>query len=356
MNLVVIAYLDINLGDDLFVKTIANRYKDHNLYLVTKDSKYLLPFNKYKNVFGVTYKEVLVNTKKYDSCIIIGGSIFQDYGDKRDYLNYIRRNLVIKSFKLRNKPVFIMGSNIGPMNTKLGSNIFKSTFNNSTFISVRDTDSYNILKDLNIKSKYGVYPDIVFSLNDTIKDKINTNKILGISVINYGREKEYKSRYVKKITKIIDEYIGDDDNDNKKVYLFGFDAGKEDDEIVIDEILSKIKFKNNVDKIIYKGDMDWFLNKFRQATFIIGSRFHSIILALKYNIPFFPIIYSQKTKNLLDDIKYNLDYIEYKNIEILNEKSLIKNIYSNSFDYEISDEYIEKSKGHFEKLDEFINS
>lgn len=350
MNLVVMVYLDINLGDDLFLKTLIDRYKGHNLYIIAKNKKFLFPFEKYKNVFGVTYKEVLTNMTKYDACAIIGGSIFQDYGDKRDYLNYIRRNLVIKSFRLRKKPVFIMGCNIGPINTKLGEKIFKSSFNNVRFTSVRDNESYQLLKNLNIKKNYDVYPDLVFSLEDT-HNIYNKKDILGISVINYGREKEHQLSYINKIVELINLYISI--NDDSKVSLFGFDAGNENDGIIIDEILSRIKPKDRVEKVMYEGDMEVFLEKFKASTFIIGSRFHSIILALKYKLPFLPIIYSSKTENLLKDIEYNLESIEYKNINNLNVKLVIDNINNNN--YKIDNSYITKSEGHFKEIDKVMN-
>lgn len=353
MNLVVMVYLDFNLGDDLFIKTLIDRYKGHNLYLVTKDEKFLEPFKKYENVFGVSYKEVFMDTKKYDGCVIIGGSIFQDYGNKRDYLNYIRRNLVIKSFKLKNKPVFIMGSNIGPINTKVGKEIFKTTFNNATFTSVRDLKSYNLLKDLNIKSRYDIYPDIVFSLKDNVKNETTKDEnILGISVINYDREKEHQPSYINKMVEIINEYKNT--NQDAKVYLFGFDAGHQNDGEVIDKIIDKVQSKENVLKVMYEGDMELFLDKFSSSSFIIGSRFHSVILALKYNISFFPIIYSSKTENLLNDIGYNLDCVKYEDINSLDTKKIIENINNNKYNYRINEEYVFKSEGHFKELDKLI--
>lgn len=351
MNLVVMVYLDFNLGDDLFIKTLIDRYKGHNLHIITKDEKFLQPFEKYNMVSGISYKEVLTNSKKYDGCVIIGGSIFQDYGNTRDYLNYIRRNMVIKSFKSKGKPVFIMGSNIGPINTNLGKKIFTATFNNATSTSVRDEKSFKILDDLKIKSNYELYPDIVFSLNDDIEVTKDEN-ILGISIINYDRQKEYQPDYINKMIEVIDDY--QQSNANSKVYLFGFDSGHQDDGEIIDEIISKVKSSENVHKVMYDADMEDFLTKFKSSTFIIGSRFHSVVLALKYKIPFYPIIYSAKTENLLNDISYKNESIKYEEIKNLDSKKLIEDINSDLYNYIIDESYIKKSEGHFKELDKVI--
>ncbi len=59
MNLVVMVYLDFNLGDDLFIKTLIDRYKGHNLHLVTKNEKFLEPFKKYEMYLALVIKKCL---------------------------------------------------------------------------------------------------------------------------------------------------------------------------------------------------------------------------------------------------------------------------------------------------------
>lgn len=355
MNLLVTVYLDLNLGDDLFIKCLKDRYKDTNIDIIAKQPELLRAFEYDESITPVSYKSAFRNIKKYDAFVIIGGSIFQDYGNKKKYLSYIRSNIIIKLFKLMNKPTFIMGCNIGPINTNTGKYIFKSIFKNASITSVRDNESYLLLKSLNNKNNYAVYPDIVFSMKDDIKVNKLGNNVLGISIINYGRDKYAQDDYINKIVDVCNKYISIDKTN--MINLFGFDSGKENDEIIIDKIIEQINqtYKERINKVIYKGDINKFLESFKSCDFIIGTRFHSIILALKYKISFLPIVYSEKTMNLLDDIGFNLYKIEYKNIRNLNSDEVVSNIINKSYNYTVSSEYIKPSEGHFYGLDKIYS-
>ena len=81
------------------------------------------------------------------------------------------------------------------------------------------------------------------------------------------------------------------------------------------------------------------------ASLIIGTRFHSIVLALKCGIPILPIIYSDKTKNLLNDIKFKGEVIDIRKMP--KGKICINNIQP----YEIKEEVVSSSNRHFEYLD-----
>ena len=43
---------------------------------------------------------------------------------------------------------------------------------------------------------------------------------------------------------------------------------------------------------------------FARCEKIIGARFHSMVLALRMGIPFFPVIFREKMQNLIRDVHY----------------------------------------------------
>ena len=83
------AYLNKNLGDDLFIKIFSERYKDSNFITMSKE-KYQNKFknieifnnkklNKYISRFTfsrLSYENVLMN--KCDFTVVIGGSMFME--------------------------------------------------------------------------------------------------------------------------------------------------------------------------------------------------------------------------------------------------------------------------------------
>ena len=70
------------------------------------------------------------------------------------------------------------------------------------------------------------------------------------------------------------------------------------------KIFNSIEDKNQVSMIEYDGDINSFLENLLSCEFIIGTRFHSIVLALYAGISVFPIIYNIKTQNLLTDLGF----------------------------------------------------
>jgi len=347
MNIAVLAHIDCNLGDDLMLDILFRKYNNHTFYLLgVSDENYLN--NEYSNVVFIRLRELYKCIFKLQGIVVIGGSLFQDY--KEAYKSYHLRNLLLKCFKILKKKICIMGINIGPIYSEECSKIFRNTFKCSDHISVRDEKSYEILKRNDIDN-CSYYSDIVFNYQDNNSiEYINKNR-LGISIINYCRNIEHKQPYIDKIVELINKYLIE--QEDRTVYLFGFDSGIENDAEVIDIIIEKIVKKDKVHRIIYNGNISKFLTYFKKCSFIIGTRFHSIVLALKYQVPFIPIIYSTKTDNLLNDVNYNNNRYHYDSMGEFNVEDILDNMY-NYENFKINEEYVDLSKGHFNYLDSIL--
>lgn len=50
MKILVDAFLDKNLGDDLMVQMLANELKDHEIYLICNNDVLATPFKDYNNI------------------------------------------------------------------------------------------------------------------------------------------------------------------------------------------------------------------------------------------------------------------------------------------------------------------
>lgn len=122
-KILVNAYLDVNFGDDLFLKILFDRYNDVEWVLNSGHRKYKKIFKEYKNVTLIDNiinkairrlgleKLINIDYSKYDAGLMIGGSMFmQNHTWKIDYE---RLKGVISSFKCEDKPYFILGSNFG---------------------------------------------------------------------------------------------------------------------------------------------------------------------------------------------------------------------------------------------------
>ncbi|MCK1991634.1 polysaccharide pyruvyl transferase family protein [Peribacillus muralis] len=342
-NLLVKAYLKENLGDDLFLKLLFERYPNKIWYLLDSNESYCKPFENLKNVKTITFKEFLTRFWRFDGFINIGGSIFQQQGKKLG----IKKNLIITTIlNLSKKKSFMLGANFGPYKTSLYKKAYDFYFKNVADVCFRDKKSFNLFKNNN---KVRIAPDIVFGLEKNEVEKINNS--IGISIIDLSNRPELKAFedvYIKKMA----ELITDLSNKGKKIHLLSF-CKEEGDEEAINKILSTLKKSINekIELNFYKGNINEYLDKLQKIESIIACRFHSLILAQVYSQPVFPIIYSNKTMSVLEDLNLNIYYSYIKDLEDLNCEMVYEALLTNKMG--ISDIACE-SNMHFYNLDKYL--
>lgn len=360
MKFFVYYYNDSNLGDDLFLDVLLRRYPEHQFYIKnSEDVPKLNPtLSVAPNLFVVEsifyLRTIKAQASRYDGVVMIGGSLFQDLSYSF-YRGFVSRILFFRQLQQLGKKVYVIGSNLGPFNTLLGRFLFKNTLKYVNYICVRDKYSFDLLNQWSLSYKSKLAPDIIFSYDyQPIVKVASAKNILGISILNTKLNPEIQSAYINKMIELINEYLKI--NDNNQVRLFGFDSGHENDSIVIDLILEKIIDKAKVMKIEYNSKIMIanYLELFLECGFIVANRFHSMVLAAKYNIPFFPIVYSKKTSNVLDDIRYPYSSLKYANIAEFNIEELIFEIESNKRNFILPKHVSQHALNHFYGLDSII--
>ncbi len=305
MKIFLIAYIKKNLGDDLFIKILLEKYKQCDFYILNNND-YLEYFNKYNNLHIIEGKcsasEICsTNVDDYDAFVYIGGSIFIENKSSvsHEFNNFLKR------CKEKNKPFYYISSNFGPFETTEFLTLSKKIFANCTDICFRDTYSYNLFKDLDTV-RYA--PDIVFSANFKTLPKVKNT--LGISVINLKDRSDLKhidSAYYNYLLNNIKEFI----KEGKKVYLFSF-CKSQGDEDMIDKILSNFDDSSKLTACNYDGDIDKFIELYSSMEYMICTRFHSMVLSSIFRQKVFVLSYSNKIDNVYNNLKlgYNLLHIE----------------------------------------------
>ncbi|PJN89265.1 polysaccharide pyruvyl transferase family protein [Bacillus sp. mrc49] len=350
-ELLVDAYCNKNLGDDLFLKILFERYNNVNFTILNAPKEYKEIF-KGVNIQNSNKKHKLLFrlapfyfTKKFEGFLLIGGSMFmQNETWKKDIKKKTR---VINNFINEKKEVFILGSNFGPFFNNTFYDNYNRIFKNCSDICFRESYSYNLFKHL---TNVRLAPDIVFQLKEEeIPKRKNTVGFSLINLENRNNLREFSNQYLNKMLELIKSYI----DDGKIITLFSF-CDSEGDMDVINKILNRmsVDYLNKIKVINYTGNIKEFLNEFKSMEVIIGSRFHSIILAQVFKQGFYPIIYSDKTYNVLQDIQLN-DYYKYiKDIDSLDVNQVIDIAQNNKID---DTEFFRDSESHFSLLDDFLN-
>lgn len=363
-------YPELNLGDDLFLKIILDRYPHTRFYLnagseykdIFKNNSNLTVFSSINKVSlykrGVNfiirkfwpskYRDTLVKTIKKnneayfnntDAFVSIGGSIFMQ-PKILPYYYCIEYYKLINLYYKQN-PKFYIGCNFGPFLDNNFKEEYESIFKKATDVCFREDYSKKLFNNLtNVRYK----PDVVFGLNVNKSDK--EKKSVGFSIIS-ARGAIDSEEYIHKYAELISYY----QRKGYKIYLFSF-CKKEGDEETINNILKLLDKKDNINSVFYRGNIESFLKIYSSVEQVYCGRFHSMILSMLYSQKIYPVIYSDKMTNVLKDISYKGDVVFMKDFHLLDPKHLFETINSNSYD--IDNEAKEAVK-QFEILDKHLS-
>ena len=344
MKIYINAYLNQNLGDDLFIKTLTSRYNMHEFYSISNGIYYENSCFDHLKIYSNKFFYRIIRKFKLQKhlanmcnlVITIGGSM---YIEKNDH----DKN---KDFKLGKQKRYILGCNFGPYKTEKYFNNVKKAFELAEDVCFREKYSYELFKDLN-NVRYA--PDILFSANIN-NVKITNKKRAVLSIISCQRKcgEEYKEDYEKKMIELIKFLL----KRNYDICLMSFCKNEKDEE-AIESILHRCdeETRTKIETYYYRGNIEEALNVIGNSSLVVGSRFHANILGMIMGKSIIPVIYSDKTKHVLEDMKINIKTIDIKNIKEFDINSISQEDLTKVID--VSKEK-EESEKHFEKLDEIL--
>lgn len=355
------AYDRINFGDDLFVDTIARRYPHVQFYLWTRkenkitfrmienlkvidyDSKYLKLLRKLRQSLPARYKASM--EKKCDAVVYIGGSIFIEYENWENILDWWE-------YEASNRDFFVLGANFGPYKSEAYKKRLDSIFSKMKDVCFRDKFSHQLFEENKIIRSAS---DILFSCEIPQVEKVK--KQIFISVIDPSFKDEgnndlskYEDEYFTKLVGILKAYI----REGYSVVLSSF-CKYEGDEMAIEKILNNLneqqKEKTYVEN--YNGtNSEKILFSIAESEAVIASRFHAVILGIVARKNVFPILYSDKTIHVLEDIKFQGEYADIRSLGTLTYEMVKENLKKN-VEYPI-EELNKSAQEHFVKLDEVL--
>ncbi len=337
MKIYVDAYLSKNLGDDLFINILTKRYPQHKFYAISKGEKgyNTKNFKVYSNTYifkilkKFQWEKYLAN--HYDTVVTIGGSMFMERGDTN------------RDFSMGKNKRYVLGINFGPYKTQEYYNNIYNMLSDVEDVCFRDKYSYNLFKELPNARQAA---DIVFSM-DTSNIKITNRKRAIISIISPKDkiDEKYEEKYEEKMLELITFLI-------KKEYeicLMSF-CKNENDEEEIEKIYNQIpeNQKKKVEKYYYNGNIEEALNTIADSQLVVGGRFHANIIGLCLGKSILPVLYSDKTLHVLEDMQINTPIIDIRKLENFNIESIKDEDLTRHYNIE---KQKEDAQRHFEKLD-----
>jgi len=369
------AFVKGNLGDDLFIYTLCQRYPDTKFY-ICGEKQYRALFLPLKNLTyvaddsflikwffrGLNCVPILFNMigKKKRiaklSCfnfisrfsrynILISGSLFMEIGDETFKENSFTRQ---EKRYYRRRP-YVLGCNFGPYHSEAYRQFYEGMFKKASQVSFRDQYSCGLFSGDNIYYA----PDILFGLEqEAVLLPVYKDYIL-ISVLNPGKDSldnfDYrKSDYFRKLEEFIQYAI----NKKEKIVLLGFCNFQRDD-MFIHDLVQKIGINSETHDIItvcypditYKEALGYFTN----AKAVIATRYHAMIIGWVFGRRVFPISYNEKMRHVIEELTPGMLYAETDTVNAINNDIIYSALSEGTV---LSGELLKtEAAGHFHKLD-----
>ena len=305
------AYDRQNLGDDLFVHTIVRRYPDAQFYMwsdvknrrtysclpnlkvVDKDSPLVHLLHSLRPSLAARYKAWL--EQRCNAVVYIGGSIFMEYHNWETICTWWE-------WTARNRPFYVLGANFGPWHTEAYRAKMAEIFTDCRDVCFRDKYSAGLFPGIVRQA-----PDILFSY-PMPKVPVEENQVF-VSVINCaGRDESHNlndcdGRYVANMARLLRQLL----DAGKDLVLASF-CKEEGDEEGIRKILDAMNCGNDprIRVLCYDGtNAEELTRAIAGSGSVIATRFHATILAMAAGRPVLPIVYSDKTRHVLDDLGFS---------------------------------------------------
>lgn len=359
------AFFGKNLGDDLMVDILLKRYPQYRFYYDGSEanSDLFLQYPNFENRTPLLRRygklnyalNVLTGHKKEDFLlqrlflrrekksfcgILIGGSMFMQFAAEPE------RQVWWEELRFGKLPRFVIGVNFGPYRTEAFREAFGGYFCRCRGVTFRDRHSYRLFAH-HANAAYA--PDVVLNLP---AEEYLTGECDGtvlISVIDVGG-RAHLAEWTEDYQRFIIDCCETSIRRGKRPVLMSF-CQQEGDENAIGQLMERMSAatREKTEKFFYHGNLEEALRLFARANYVIATRFHAMILALRFHKPFFSIAYSDKVKWVLDD----LDFKGYCGMEQLSRLSAdsVMDTYCQPVDAQA---YIQQAARQFEQFDAYM--
>lgn len=313
-----------NLGDDLFIRSICDRYSMVTFHIFTDKtdahlygdiSNLKLHFTSNYFVKGINYLARLCNWPDLnyyrlrhtcDAVVFLGGSLYQQ---EEYWLTKAKKRKDI----IENYPVcFVIGNNFGPYSSEEFYVFYRDFFAKMQDVCFRDKYSYDLFCNENPKVRFA--PDVVLGLQqlptEKTPDTAKPSAVISVIDLKYSSVSRKKmgisaDDYEKWITNIVLVL----EARGYHVTLMGF-CKQEGDHKAIARIMQngEGRFKNT--DVYMHDDVQKSLTLLMQADRIIATRFHAMILGWRLNKPVLPLVYGKKMLHAIEDYGLEPYYLE----------------------------------------------
>ena len=300
-----------NFGDEAIAKILISYLKKNMAEKITVLSSNPNKTAQLYNVSSMNFLKFYKPIFESDVLISGGGSLLQDITSLKSLIYYLS---VIVFALILNKKVILFAQGFTPFRTKIGKFLTKFILQYCDDIYVRDIKSQNILNNMNIKSK--LMADPVFEIE---VPKVFTKNGIGVQLRSFST--------------LTDDFLENLANEisnrfpNENIKLFSLQDNL--DLPIIEKFAYILNTKNLKTKIYKNLSVEETIKELSQLEYLIGMRFHSLLVASKARVKVLGINYDIKVYNLSKNIGFPL--IEINSNSFNNEFNEMINLNVNNY-------------------------
>ncbi len=248
-----------------------------------------------KSVHRLSLMKIIKCIRESDGLISGGGSMLQDITGLRTIPYYLG---IIKLAQILGKPTFIYSQGMGPIRHTSYYPLIRHTFNRSQYISVRDSDSVDLIQKIGVRvNNIYIVSDPVMGLplkteeEKSFSPELNI-PVIGISVRLWHPQQQDLDQITESLKLILQK---------RNVHLRFLPFHPQDDITASHYIMERLgpQYKDQISMAsdaLYPNEM---LEQVASCDLMIGMRLHSLIYAASYYIPMMGISYDPKIDRFL---------------------------------------------------------
>ncbi|MFS1511240.1 polysaccharide pyruvyl transferase CsaB [Chengkuizengella sp. SCS-71B] len=281
-------------------------------------------------VHRMKLKEVFTAIRKSDGLISGGGSLLQDVTSNKTIPYYLG---ILKLAQWLGKPTFIYAQGIGPIHKPLFHRWVKKVFERCHYISVRDTASFALLKEMGLKeSQMDQVPDPVMGMSVPIQQEDNKvlpdekqPKVIGVSVRFWNEDRSELNKIAKAI-----KILREKENVIIKMLPFHMPHDREASLYILHQMgLTDKELPEDI-QIFYGDNPTEMFKEVSTCDVLIGMRLHSLIYAANNYVPMVGISYDPKIDLFLEQMQMTA----VGSTEQLDENQIVENVQKLMLEYE----------------------
>lgn len=258
-----------------------------------------------KAVHRMKFGEVRNAIKNSDGLISGGGSLLQDATGIKSIPYYLG---VIKLAQWLGKPTFVYAQGIGPVQRKLFHPLVASVFRRCNYVSVRDTESAELLRSMGLQGmEMNVVPDPVMGMvlsekvrvghdDHDVMDGQEQLPLVGVSVRFWNNDRSELAKIAEGLTALCKRR-----NVHIRFLPFHFPGDDEASRYCM-ELIERANGLDNGSKLSIAPETEHpqdMLREVSRCSLLIGMRLHSLIYAASQNVPLLGVSYDPKIDHFL---------------------------------------------------------